>query len=293
MRVEQFKRWHWAIIGLVLGLLFSFWGTWVGPEPKLIGRSTVEPSDFEKLLTQKSKSGQPMVRNIEVYRLGDGTYWLTAEQLYRRGGRADAPEEYVPVKIPARTPYVPALNPPAKVDPNYTVVDYLKAVKAKEPSVAFSTRWWAHEPVRTPIFALAGLLLIGGLFPPLVTRFGGAGTEADEKKTPEYDLSRFGKGKPQGPKPLQPQVTEQDIAHVRELDAELERRLAAARGGGAGAAEGAAAPGTPPGSSAPPQPVKPLSGGPLETSLDEKPKEQKAFDGEFYPTETHVKRKPT
>jgi len=41
MRIDHFKRWHWALIGLALGLAFSLYRGWVGPEGALIERSTL------------------------------------------------------------------------------------------------------------------------------------------------------------------------------------------------------------------------------------------------------------
>jgi hypothetical protein len=287
MHLERLKRWQWACIGLVLGLGFSLWRGWVGPEHSLLGRSTLEPVEFEKLLVQKSKLGKPLLRDIRVYRLNDQMYWLTAEQLLQRG--EDDPGRYVAVKIPARTPYVPAIDSTARLAPDATVVDYLNAVKAKQPTVAFSTRWWAHEPARSPLFALIGMVLIGGLFPPLVGVLG-TGRQREEKQEPEYDLSRFGKGRPQAARAGGHQITEQDLAHVRELDDELERRLAGR--GGQGSESPVAPAATPAAQQAPAQPIRKLSGGTLEAQA-EQTRQAKEYDGEFYPTETHVKHKET
>src|SRR5688572_13844492 len=103
MSVAEFKRWHWALIGLALGLIVSLWRGWVGPEGALIDRPTLEAVDFEKLIVEKSATGQPMVRDIRVHSVVDGTYWLTAQQLFRdnrAAGSGPLRERYVPVKIP-------------------------------------------------------------------------------------------------------------------------------------------------------------------------------------------------
>ena len=289
MELASLKRWQWACLGVALGLIVSLWRGWVGPEGALVDRPTLEAVDFERLLLQKGAAGQPMVKSIRVHSHIDGTYWLTAEQLIRRG--PDGPEKYVSVKIPAKTPFVPQTNKPPKVEAGYTVVDWLRSMKQKHPEIAFSTRWWAHEPVRSPMFAIVGMVLLAGLCPPLIGVLTGAGLgrqREEKEKNPEYDLSRFGKGKPEEAKPSKPHLTEQDLAHVRELDAELERRLSA--GGSAG---DAAAP--LPGDAQPQhdRPVQKLTGGPLETPVDDKPKKSKRYGGEFYPTETHVKQDET
>jgi hypothetical protein len=185
MRIDNLKRWQWAVLGLALGAAFSCWRGWVGNEGALIGRSTLESSDFEKLMLAKSPtSGQRVVTDILYYGREDGMAWLTARQLVRKGMAAQAKEMYVPVKVPAKTPYVPAVDPPAKVDPKFTVVDYLNSVKAKHPELTFTIRWWAHEPVQTPMFALMGTLLLAGAGPSLVHVLAGASAHRRNEARP-------------------------------------------------------------------------------------------------------------
>src|SRR5262245_7981204 len=193
MQIEQFKRWHWAVIGLAFGLAVSLWRGWVGAEGTLMGRTTLECSEFEKLLLAKSPSGQPALKDIRFFGHEDARSWLTAEQLIRLGKGASASESYIPVKIATRKPCCSSLNPTAKVDPDYTVIEYLKSVKAKQPDVRFSTRWWDQEPMRSSLFAMVGMLLLAGACPTLVNALLGAGLgRSTESKEPEYDLSRFG-----------------------------------------------------------------------------------------------------
>src|SRR5688572_22973456 len=107
MRVEDLKRWHWAIIGLALGVMVSLIRGAGGDEEALAERSTLDSSEFERLLLKKSRSGKRLVKDICVYRLPDGSYWLGAEQLMTRAKQ----ETYVPVKIPTPTPYAPRQAP--------------------------------------------------------------------------------------------------------------------------------------------------------------------------------------
>jgi hypothetical protein len=306
MNLAALKRWQWACIGVALGLAFSLWRGWVGPEGTLVDRPTLEAVDFERLLLAKGGNAQPMIRKIRVHSRVDGVYWLTAEQLMRPSKKSNQ-EQYVPVKIPAKTPFVPKTNPPppANAGQQYTIVDWLRTMQSKHPQIGFSTRWWAQEPVRSPMYAFFGLVLCAGVCPPLVWKLSGVTPqqreqmekqkELEKAKKAAYDLSRFGKGKPEK-KAAKPGITAQDLQHVRELDAELERQLSAgsasaaaagqsvsSAGAGGGAGGGGATPN-------PGAPVQKLTGGPLEASADDKPKKPKRFGGEFYPTETHVKQ---
>src|SRR5256886_9807561 len=219
MRVEDLKRWQWAIVGLILGLGFSFWLGLTGPERAMADRSTLSTSEFEKLLLLRTDSGTPALSHIRPYRMPDGSYWLSADWFVRR--RAEPAAHYVPVKILAPTPYIPRQEPPAKkpdanfrgyskeslallsqppvvldiskIDPKFTVVDYLALVKQKVPDVDFSTRWWDQEPLRSGVFGLGGMVLFGGLCPLLVDLLVklGLGKRSEKPIEPEYDLSRF------------------------------------------------------------------------------------------------------
>jgi hypothetical protein len=299
MQIAELKRWQWACIGLALGLGISIWRGLLGFDAVLDGRSTLDTGRFEQLLVRKTPSGQPAVKEIRAYRMDDGSYWLSAEEFLVKTSGGAGVQGYVPVKIRAKTPYVPKTQPAAKVDPNFTVVDYLQSVKAKHPEVRFSTRWWDREPVRSPMFAVAGMALLGGIAPLLMSALVGA-APAGQKKEPEYDLSRFGKGEESAPAPVRAAMSEQDREKLRQLEAELERNLAARSSGGA--SEGLGISGGPAGSapsesaaSAAPQPssssqpLRKLEGGPLQSAADAQPVKDKRYAGEYYPTSTHVK----
>jgi hypothetical protein len=288
MHIATLKRWQWAVVGLALGLAVSFYRGWVAADATLESRQTLDSTEFEQILAKKSTAGQPMVKDIRYFGQDDSIDWVIANQLVRRGRGVTASEAYVPVKIAFDRPYKPRLNRPLNLDANFTVVDYLKLARAKNPEVRYSTRWWDREPVRSPLFALLGMAVMAGACPLLMNRIGGG--EQAKRDEPEYDLSRFGKGGPEPERPAKTGPTEADIAHLRDLEAELERKLAA----GAEPAVEADSPSlTQPtaaqnGSTGP---IRKLDAGPLESQspADAAKHANKEFAGEFYPTETHVK----
>lgn len=293
MRIEDLKRWHWIVVGVAVGVGISLWRGSIDAEIAMAGRSTLDLGEFHRLLERETRSGEPMVKNIAVYPAGQGVYWISADQLRRRGRGRDRDREvrYVPVKIRATTPFVPPENPASSTggtDANYTVVDYLNSAKAKNPNIDFSTRWWDQEPLRTTLFAGGGAMLIGGAWPSLINLLIGAGyAKRSEKKQPEYDLSRFGKGAPEpSPAAHHPHASEEDLAKLRAVEAELEKNLA---GGAIGVS---AAPIDAPATSNHPvdAPIRELKGGPVEIAVPEQPKETKEYAGEYYPTVTHVKK---
>jgi hypothetical protein len=296
MRIENFKRWQWALVGLALGLIISLWRGWVGAEGTLLGRTTLDSSEFERMLVGKSPTGMPLVKDIRYYGQEDGTDWVIAEQFMTRGRGQNKTESYIPVKVAAQRPYVPTLNPPAKANPNFTVVDYLQSVHAIDPHVKFSTRWWDQEPLRSPLFALMGMMLMAGACPAIFHLLGAAEATVDSAKSKEreYDLSRFGRGKPEASNSSRRGPTKQDLAHLRELECELERKLACSGDNSSDTIPGATPDSMSPTSAASPaQSIRKLDAGPLESQAEAKPKPAKDYGGEFYPTETHVKRDPT
>src|SRR5436190_14432987 len=109
MHIENFRRWHWALIGLALGLIFSWWRGWVGAEGALIGRSTIDSTEFEQLLVAKSPSGVPLVKDIRYFGLEEGTDWVIAQQLIVQGKGENRTANYIPVKVAFERPYVPKL----------------------------------------------------------------------------------------------------------------------------------------------------------------------------------------
>jgi len=190
---------------------------------------------------------------------------------------------------------VPTLTPPAEPDPKFTVIAYLKAMKAKTPIADFSTRWWDREPVRSVLFAAIGLAVLGGAWPMFIPLLTGADPTqkrgGDKRRSePQYDLSRFGRSKPQpASTPAAGRgLTQDEIEKLRRLEEELEQSLRAREPAGSESSP------TPAGNhTASPAPaIRPLTAAPLEPpTAPEKPKEHKEYAGEFYPTETHVKKK--
>ena len=253
MHVASFKRWHWAILGAAIGLGISFYRGWVGPEGTLEARATLDSTEFEQLLAKKSPSGKPWMTDIRYFAREDSTDWVTAEQLIRRGRGPAVSEAYVPVKIAFDRPYKPRIgrSATAATDPNFTVIDYLKSVRAKNPDVRFSTRWWDREPLRSAVFALIGMTLLAGVCPSLMNRMTGGHAR-------------------------------------RRADGGYGQRMIA-RDADTTAAPARATPQSATASA----PIRRLDAGPLQqpppTQASPKPADKK-FAGEFYPTETHVRR---
>jgi hypothetical protein len=125
------------------------------------------------------------------------------------------------------------------------------------------------------------VLLIGGVWPSVISLMVGAGLGFQgEEKGPEYDLERF-KAEAEAKKAAGHVATPQELAHLRELEEELEKKLAAQRAGLP----------MPEDEEAVPAGTKKLDGGPLEAFVENKPAEEHDYKGEFYPVDRHVNKK--
>jgi len=110
MRIEELKRWHWALIGCVLGLVVAWaWGN-VQESGGLSDPATVGADAFERLLREGPMQGHPRVKNITLHR-EKGRYWVTMKVL-----EADPKDphpknprryRYVREQLNATTPFMP------------------------------------------------------------------------------------------------------------------------------------------------------------------------------------------
>jgi hypothetical protein len=75
-------------------------------------------------------------------------------------------------------------------DPKYTVLDYLAYARQKHPEIMFHAAWWDMPRVKYPLWALGGMLLIGGIWPNLLGWMTGA-ARAKQEQEDDYNLDRF------------------------------------------------------------------------------------------------------
>ena len=147
--------------------------------------------------------------------------------------------------------------------------------------IEFRYAWYRESWAIYLLWTGAALLLIGGVWPSVISLMVGAGLGFQgEEKGPEYDLERF-KAEAEAKKAAGHVATPQELAHLRELEEELEKKLAAQRAGLP----------MPEDEEAVPAGTKKLDGGPLEAFVENKPAEEHDYKGEFYPVDRHVNKK--
>ena len=219
MQVEDFKRWQWAVVGLAVGLLFGcvfrLLNTEHDPDvPALRNPDGLLPlaivPDFETgrpiaddvvihPLSSESAKAQLVTFNLrKVYRLSDGT----------------TRTQWEPRKMWTDVPYD---------DSHRTFADYVASLesggKLRAANVRFA--WWQTPLPGIAIYAVGGVLLIGGLWPTVLNLMIGAGLGVKREAKDDYDLSRFGSG-PEEEDAKKKGMSAEDYDELRKMTDELE-----------------------------------------------------------------------
>lgn len=222
MGLEYLKRWHWAVIGLILGLVFG--GSQVMfRETDPGGDRTFDRRQFEAYLARGMQ-----VQNLVLHPTLDGQEWITGEVFKHENGSLTAPAprrvrrpgrrlwprmssapEPAPVTQPAEVKQPPGTWVPFPVlaaeanskQSRYEKMngrEYIEYLKKEYPQAAdmmtYRFAWWEVPKYTLSIYGGAGVLLVGGVWPTIIALLTGAGLGRAKKEEDTYDLSRF-KGK--------------------------------------------------------------------------------------------------
>jgi hypothetical protein len=274
MHVQDLKRWHWVLISVFVGLLLSWvWSAYDWDE----NLPSVSQQDFETGLTG-SRNRIGALIDITVMPAVEGKNKVLARHIRPTtvAGKGDARPVVKITDIPYKAG---GWRGESEEFPN--VLAYLQKVKQDNPDLTFRYAWWREKWAIFTLWTGASVLLIGGVWPSVVSLMVGAGLGFQgEEKGPDYDLDRFkGEAAKKGAKK---EPTAADLQHLHELEDELEKKLAAQRAG-------LPIPEDQPAQA--PAAVKTLDGGPLENMAPEKPAEEHEYTGEFYPVDHGVKKK--
>src|SRR3954470_13824955 len=185
MHVQDLKRWHWAVIAVVVGLALSYVWSSVEWDENL---PTIGQRDFENgLVTKYPQAGH--LDNVTVMPPMEGKYKVVAEQV--RNTKTPGVIDLRPVAFMADTPYK-AGQWRGEPEEHKNVLDYLKGVKQNNADVKYKYAWYRETWAIYLLWTGAAVLLIGGVWPSIVSLMVGAGLGFHkEDEGPEYDLNRF------------------------------------------------------------------------------------------------------
>ena len=286
MGVEDLRRWHWAGIGLVVGLAFGSVQAFYGPDLDTgVVRRLNTQREFERgLIMTQDQHGR--IKDVKVYPTEpDGTVWMTFTQLRRTSQRMNPDDPTSPlagipdtIRFNVKEPYKPEAVQVANATGDLTVRDYLSALQQQFPDaqITYSYKWHATPANTLLIYAIGGLVLIGGIWPSIIGLITGAGIWGPRRKEKGgYDLDRFGHDSEPAPATAA-QLSEAEKARQQQ---EMEDALLAKLDGfGAQPAGGT-------GSVDEDAPVPTLTGNKLESphAAAKSAEESRQYKGDFYP----------
>jgi hypothetical protein len=240
MQIEDFKRWHWALLGILAGLIFAYaWQDHDVAGDKAYDMAEIKQNMFERYaLSKSSESGQAILQNVRVeppvkdYENRDRQI-VTGKRL--RFNPQDKKEYLVPFYFYSSIPYKPHLLPPG-VQPlakDATVMDFLAVAKKANPPLQYRFVWEYQSNWYIVLWAAGGLVVIGGIWPTVLNLLLGAGLgrprKTSEDKANEDYLRRFGKGAKEAQPALAAKgATDADRDRLDEMNAALESQLAGA-----------------------------------------------------------------
>jgi hypothetical protein len=239
MQIEDLKRWHWALLGVIAGLIFSYaWQDHDVVGNKYYEMAEIKQNMFEREALSKSReSGAAILQDVRVeppvrdYE-NNLRQIVTGKRL--RFNPKDQKEYLVPFYYYASIPYVWHLPVPgAKPLPaDATVMDYLAAAHTANPLLHYRFAWELQSNWFTALWVIGGVVVIGGIWPTVLNMLLGAGLgrppKSVEKKEDEAYLSRFGKDRKPQPVLAAKGPTDEDRQRLDEMNAALEGQLAAA-----------------------------------------------------------------
>jgi len=321
MQLESLKRWHWIVIGLLLGLMLGGMRVYWGPDfdqykdlelqrvqfdtDLLNGPPTTETLShidrrFGRGLRRMPGFFDSMVVHPPVRDAPDGN-WVTGVFHRKPDLTADGKIEIPGYKFLYRAPapYVPKPNyllqpaPGLVADPKFddtkaaeqfpTIKEYLDLLKAKYPTANLPYAFAWYEVPRMVLLLWTGgtLLLVGGVWPVVLSLLTGAGFGLAQREEDE-PMRPY---KPSPKRVVKPslELTASDLDRLRQLEAELEAKILSGSNVEGPAAQGEASR----------RPVvRPLTPLPLDAQPKppEKPAPVKTFGAEgadYYPTEIH------
>lgn len=230
MEIQDLKRWQWALIGLVggliLGLAYRYVYTDFDPGLPTLG----QPEMLAPLMVQQDfATGRPIIDNVVVYPLSDGdaraqlvTFKMRQVYHFRdpQSGAMFTRTRWEPRQIWAEIPFDPAGPPGNTLGDRLAELGRQELMDGADPGTA----WWRAPLPGTLLFAAGGVLLLGGVWPSVLAVLVGAGFGSRKAKE-EYDLSRFN-GAPEEDAAAKPGVTAEDMDELDRLNASLEQSSA-------------------------------------------------------------------
>lgn len=249
MDLQDFKRWHWIVIGLIVGLALSvaFSDHDVDQESGMRDKE-IKQLDFERAaFSRNHASGEPILQTVIVEPAVDAAH--NEQKQIVRGTRLRYSDKYkkeftIPFYYYADVPYKPIELPNGvQWTAGGSVLEFLHLAqrtmslpadgKNKQPwqgASAMRIRYgWEYQTRwNMLLWALGGMIVIGGVWPTLFDALIGAGLGPARKARLDAEadyLNRFGKFKEEPVVASRQDVGIDEQKRLDELNAALESGL--------------------------------------------------------------------
>jgi len=237
MGIDEIKRWQWAIIGAVVGLMLGYAWTSMGSDAGPANIHRVDQREFERDLTLRDEqSGQPFIKDI-VIRPPEPSFDgpVTVVDFHRLARDRQGRIGWVDRQVIAKTPFKPVVpGRVEKLDSNLTIEGYLASVRKElDVPVSFQSAWWLQPQYAMMLGALVGAAVIGGVWPTLLGVMIGAGIgpKKREPKLKDRKLPRLNwfKRADSGSRPgaAQPTMNSAALGQAQNVADAYEQNLAA------------------------------------------------------------------
>lgn len=307
MRAEDLSRTHWVIVGLLLGLVFSYVRLHIGqPDPT----QTHTLANLERGLREPAIRGSdgedyPWITNVLVYPpepiAADGAVSESPQNLvlvtFDVQSAADKQWQWTPAAIHLREPLVPPTRRVSGTD--LTVRAYLDALGEETgKGRVYRYAWWAEPKWVYITWTAMSMLLVGGVWPLALSLLIGAGFgQRSEERKPslwqQWKAYRQDAARRARASAADPAAQKKPQAGSASLSTEEMDRLSAMEAGlhdFLATGSSTAADGDDTVNAAPA--IRPLTAGPAEPpKADDQKKEDKSYGGTFYPTVAHARQK--
>jgi prepilin-type N-terminal cleavage/methylation domain-containing protein/prepilin-type processing-associated H-X9-DG protein len=268
MHLGDLKRWQWAIVGLLAGLAAGFAFTLSQAQRDSVMRRPLSAEQFVAGLN--APQGLPgSVHDLVIGPAEDGGNLVTGEVLLRGEDR--------PFAFYATRPFVAAPDVHAN-----SVLDYVTSIKQTGRDIIYRNPWWQATWIVLTVSALAGLAVIGGVWPTIINLILLGSLHRPAQAKDAYDLERF-VAEPPTPPVEKKRLTRADEDRLCEIEKQIESSLS----------QNSVPAAVPAASSAIADNVVKLSSGPLQASAPQLAQDPKEYQGEFYPVvKPHEHHKP-
>jgi hypothetical protein len=275
MAIADLKQWHWIGIGFVVGAALTVVRVSFPADERAGAVRTIGAGRFVQKVRASARDGVPALRGVTVHpprRMASESgarraNYVTGEILETG---ADGRSNYVPFAFYAEIPFrVPGAG--AAQSTTYSVLHHLAEASGSGHAIDYRYAWWETPRMITALWGGGSVLLIGGVWPMMLSLLIGAGFGGEGAGGDDDDATQRGAPGDGASTVTEPPPTADLLEHLHALESEME------------AAAVTTSNEPPPQETAPAPAIRPLANDADAPSTVEQLEGPRDYRGEFYP----------